>query len=83
MDRCKNAGWTKNKEDKNVLADDHNYFEDSNDYDVCLGDNWRGPYKDVQEDGPRQQWQNLKAGEHSRPVLTNLNLDWFRPILTK
>ena len=23
MDRCKNAGWTKHKEDKNVITDDH------------------------------------------------------------
>ena len=48
---------------------------------VCLGDNWRGPYKDVQEDGPRQQWQNLKAGELDFNVLTNF--DQFQPTLTE
>ena len=74
MDRCKNAGWTKYKEDKNVIADDHHYDNDmiiimmiamimTIMTEHCLGDYWQGPCKDVQEDGPRQQWQNLKTGE--------------------
>ena len=39
MDRCKNAGWTKYKEDKNVITDNHHddndghYDGDSDDTD--------------------------------------------------
>ena len=68
MDRCKNAGWTKHKEDKHVIKDedlhhDHDCVNDDEMMVIQQGDHRGRPAEDVQEDGPWQQWQNLKKGD--------------------